>query len=67
MANIVRCGDGIATKRQATLIRRLDEELAFTYKGKTVKEASDYIKSSLYVLGLEREHIYEDEAYWGDQ
>lgn len=68
---VVRCGNGVATKKQARLISRLDEELAFTYTGKTVREASDYIESSMRVIKLDREcdinAWYESEAYWGDQ
>lgn len=71
MSNVVRCGNGVATKRQADLIKKLDEELAFTYTGKTVKDASKYIKSSLLIYESSREsHMdawYESGEYWGDQ
>lgn len=68
---IVRCGNGVATEKQSKLINKLDEELGFTYTGKTVREASSYIQSSMLLIKLEREHDmnawHESEAYWGDQ
>lgn len=71
MSNVVRCGNGVATRRQAKLIRKLDEDLAMVYRGKTVKDASNYITSSLLIKQLEYEDSmdawYEAGEHWGDQ
>lgn len=69
MANVVRCGNGYATKKQAGLIMRLDEITDFTYEGKTVKDATSYIKTSMETLEMEHcmDAWYESGEFWGDK
>lgn len=54
----VKCGEGVAIRRQAELIRMLETEYDMPkYKGKTVKNAQAYIDR--YKVRLEGSGVYD--------